>query len=1033
MRQLAESEFPGYDPDEMLKLPPTTRRKFMQIMGASMALAGLTLSGCRRWPEEKLAPYTVNPRGRLPGVPEQYATVMELGGVAMPLLVTSFDGRPIKIEGNPTHPFSQTIPGKQGAATALAQASVLELYDPYRSRHFATVDPSTKNWVASDLTSFQSAFASILGSAGAGDKFAVLIESTSSPSTARMKELCLQKFPKMGWFEYEPLSRDNETAGIKASIGRAARPMLRLDKATIIVSFDADILGAHPAQIRYASDWAAKRRSADEADGVMNRMYVFESAFTLTGTVADARVPIVPSRIPLVLSALASQLGVAVAPVTGITPEESKVIAQIVVDLKANPGKSVVTAGAHLPPVAHQLALSINNAIGAIDSTLELYAEPNGDRPSHLDAIADLTSKLKSKQFDTLLVLGGNPAYDAPADLDFANVLKSVPNTVRLGLHFDETSDACKWHVPRAHYLEAWGDALAWDGSVSIVQPLIEPIFGGKTIDEVLAMVGGSPETTSDAIVRKTFNTLPGAGSDLVYRTALNDGIYANKDGTPAAMFSRLSMPLTFAPIGPMPAAPAASGFEVRFQQSSAVYDGRFASNGWLQELPDTMTKIVWDNAALISKADADKNSVTTGDVISVSVNGKSLSIAAYVLPGQPIGVIGLPLGYGRTGAGPVGSGLGFNTYQLRTTTGAFTATGATISKTGDTYALALTQNHQLIDKIGMEGREERVGAKYQNSELIREASITELKANPSLFKRKADGTISLQLYDPPAALNPHSDPNVQPDPDAHAWGMAIDMSSCIGCSACVIACQAENNIPLVGKDNVEMNRQMHWIRIDRYFKGDPNNATNDAADDPNPEVSYQPLMCQHCENAPCEQVCPVGATMHDTEGLNVMVYNRCIGTRYCSNNCPYKVRRFNYLDWQSQDPRHDKYPVPYLNIPDLQQREQVDEIKRMVFNPEVTIRMRGVMEKCTYCVQRIHNTKTAKRAAGVELVDGDIISACQQTCPTQAIVFGDLNDKNSRVSKLHQNKRSYALLNDLDTRPRTLYLGKVRNPQGSA
>jgi len=1025
IRNWADKEFPSYDPEEMKTLSGTTRRRFMQLMGASLALAGVTLSGCRRWPEEKLAPYTVNPRGRLPGVPEQYATVMEVNGVAWPLLVTSFDGRPIKVEGNPTHPFSQTVAGKQGAATAIAQASVLDLYDPYRSRSVINGynDNKPPELKTSDFDTFALALKGLLKSAGDGDKFAVLIESTSSPSTARLKELCLKKLPKLSWYEYEPLSWDNETAGVKLATGQAGRTMLHLDKASVVVSFDCDFLGAHPAQIRYASDWAVGRRSADADEKKMSRVYMVESAFTLTGSVADIRVPTTTSHLLDVLEKVAGQL---------LHPEEHKfeedpLVRQIVADVNGDRTGALVVVGSHLPPEAHQLALKVNSALGAIGSTVTVYEDSAGDRMSHFQAIADLTSQIKAKQVNTLLILGGNPAYDAPADLDFATVLKTVPVSFHLGLNFNETAELCTWHVPRAHYLEAWGDARAWDGTASVVQPLIEPLFGGKTIDEILAIVCDSPETTSDAIVRNTFaGLLTGGDSDLAYRKILNDGLLEGS-GYKTITDVKPSIPAQ-PPSTTQPAPPdAGKGFEIRFLPSPGMYDGRFAGNGWLQEMPDTLTKLVWDNAALISKTDADKAGITTGDVVSISVGGKSLSIAAYVLPGQPVGVIGLPLGYGRTGglsdsglsvgAGPIGSGVGFNTYELRLLATPYYAPGATLSKTGDTYDLATTQNHQLMDKVGQEGLEERVGNKGQNAELIRDATLVEYKADPSLFKRKVDGSLALQLFDPPLSFR-----------DPHAWGMAVDMSSCIGCNACVIACQAENNIPVVGKDHVENNRQMHWIRIDRYFKGD-DKLPNGPSDDPNPQVAFQPVMCQHCENAPCEQVCPVGATMHDSEGLNVMVYNRCIGTRYCSNNCPYKVRRFNYLDYQSQDPRHDKYPPPYLGIPDEQQLEQVDKIKRMVFNPEVTVRMRGVMEKCTYCIQRIHATTIAKRAKGEDVADGDILTACQQTCPTQAIVFGNLNDAESRVSKLQKNQRSYSLLADLDTRPRTQYLGKVRNP----
>ncbi len=998
--EAAKHEFGSYDPDEILAMPATSRRKFMQIMGASMALAGLTVTGCRRWPEEKLAPYTAVPKNRMPGIPEQYATVYEINGVAQPLLVTSFDGRPIKVEGNPTHPFSQIVPNLYGAATTLAQASVLDLYDPSRSR--AVLDSTSGTPKPSKYEFFASAFDTLLGNVDKGERFAILSQSTSSPTTARLKAEVQKKFPKASWHEYEALSRDNEIEGAKLATGQAARPILHLDKADVIVSFDADFLGNHPAQVKYANDWAKRRRSADD-DGTMSRMYVFETALTLTGSVADLREPVKPSQMMKLLSELAGAMGVSHKGMLGSTEGKEDVLNKILGEVDANKGKMVVVVGAHLPPEAHQLAMLINSEIGAIGNTVTIAEDTAGDRATHLASITDLAAKLKSGSIDTLLILGGNPAYDAPADLDFGSLVKKVANTVHLGHYADETAALCKWHVPQAHYLESWGDARAWDGSLSIVQPLIQPLFDGKTVDEILAVLAESAEKTSDAIVRKThMRDIAGDGD---WRKALDAGVF---EGSASKTFvPRLR------PLAAMPAGAVGDGLEVRFM-TSQVYDGRFANNGWLQELPEVTTKMVWDNAALISKIDADKAGITTGDLISVTIGDKAIEIAAYVLVAQPVGVIGLPLGYGRTAAGPVGNGVGFNTYALRTTANMWSASGVKLEKTGGTYLLSMTQNHQLIDNVGFDGREERTGDKYGNAELIREASLEAYKKDKNVFHRKEDGSIALQIFQGPE----------NQDSQAHAWGMAVDMTTCIGCSACVIACQAENNIPIVGKDHANNNRAMHWIRIDRYYRGD----AKDPANDPNPEVVFQPVMCQHCENAPCEQVCPVGATMHDTEGLNVMVYNRCIGTRYCSNNCPYKVRRFNYLDWQSQDPRHNKYPVPYLNIPDQQQLEQVDQIKRMVFNPEVTVRMRGVMEKCTYCIQRIHTTQTAKRARGEQIADGDIITACQQTCPTQALVFGDLNDKTSRVSQMHAKNRSYSLLADLNTRPRTQYLGRVTN-----
>jgi len=987
------------------RLGTPSRRRFMQLAAASMALAGLSLSGCRRWPEEKLAPYTAAPQNRLPGMPLQYATAMELGGVAMPLLVTSFDGRPIKIEGNPTHPWSATIPGKQGAATAIAQASILDLYDPHRSR--TVVNNTGKTPAASDFPAFAAALRAMLASAGQGEKVAVLLEATSSPSTARMKELVLKAYPKLGWYEYEPLSRDNEAQGIKLATGKAGRTVLHLDKAAVVVSFDDDFLGSHPAQIRYASDWAARRRSADDADAKMSRLYAFESALTLTGTMADVRVPVKPSHVLHMLAAMANGLRIdtpGFAP--AVTADKQAVIRQIVKDIDANRGAVVITAGPSLPPEAHHLVTLINVMIGS--QAVTLLDDGTKDRPTHLDAIKSLSDKLKAGAVDALLILGGNPVYDAPADLNFAELMKSVAHSVHLGVYANETSQLAKWHVPRAHYLESWGDARVWDGTIGIVQPLIEPLFGGKTIDEILALVAASDETASEKIVQNTYTSI----GNTDWRKALRDGLVEN------SAFDEIK-----ASIDPHPALtapPSSERWEVRFLPSAGMYDGRFAANGWLQEIPDTLTKIVWDNALIISPHDAGTWKVLTlypGDMVRISIGGRSMEIPVYVLPGQPDGVVGLPLGYGRMVAGPIGTRVGFNVYPLRTSANWYGTTGAGVGPTGEKYDLALTQNHQLIDAIGIAGRQERVGTKGASADLIHEASFDDYKADRNTFKRDPEGKVALQLFQAPSQFN-----------TPHAWGMTIDMTACIGCNACVAACQAENNIPIVGKDQAKMGRAMHWMRIDRYFRGDASGGKN-PANDPNPEVVYQPMLCQHCETAPCEQVCPVGATQHDTEGLNVMVYNRCIGTRYCSNNCPYKVRRFNYLDWQSQDPRHDKYPVPFPGIPDQQQLQQVDTIKRMVFNPDVTVRMRGVMEKCTYCIQRIHSTTQAKRAAGQDVADGDILTACQQTCPTQAIVFGNLNDANAKVTQLQQSPRAYKVLDEeLNTRPRTQYLARIRN-----
>jgi molybdopterin-containing oxidoreductase family iron-sulfur binding subunit len=1010
IRNQIEKEFPGYDPEEIVAL---SRRSFMRLMGASLAMAGVTLSGCRRWPQEKLAPYTVTPKGRLPGVTEQYASIMELGGVSRPLLVTSFDGRPIKIEGNPSHPFSATA-DKIGSADAMAQASVLELYDPDRSRDvvYRTIDePRITDW-----NSFREALDTQLmklrGTGGAG--LAILSETTTSPTTLRLKAKLLAAMPGAKWYEYEALSNDNETAGARLAFGQPVRTQLHLDKTAVVVSFDADLLGTHPAHTRYAADWSLRRRSADE--GQMIRLYLAETCLSITGTVADERLASKPSRLGLLMAALAVKLGVSGVAAPALSKEEDAFVAAAAADLKNSGNLGVVAVGAHLAPQWHHLGHAINQTLGAVGSTVSLLKLPGDDRPTHLESLSTFVSDANAGRINTLMVFGGNPVYDAPSDWSLTKAIASVPMSVRLGLYEDETSLRCSWHVPRAHYLESWGDGRAWDGSVSVQQPMIEPLYAGKSVNEMLALVIGEQQIDGDSLVRQTFAaTSPsGALDENAYRRILHDGLQP-------ASAAEILVPQA-RPVGLLAFVDNTPGsFEVRFQQSLACHDGRFANNGWLQEMPDPITKMTWDNPAYLSKKDADDLDVATGDMVSVTLPGGSMDLPVYVLPGQPIGVIGLVLGYGRTCSGNIGNEIGFNIYPLRTSNTFFAANGVTATKAGGSYKLAMTQNHYLIDALGFEEREERTGGKFESGKLIHETTLASFKADPSLFQRKPDGTLSLQLYNPPMQFN-----------DPHAWGMAVDMNSCIGCNACVIACQAENNIPIVGKQQVLNNRQMHWIRVDRYFKGEP--------EDPNIEVVYQPLMCQHCENAPCEQVCPVAATVHDSEGLNTMVYNRCIGTRYCSNNCPYKVRRFNYLDWHSKDPRG--WAKPWLNIPDTQQREMVDKIKRMVFNPDVTVRMRGVMEKCTYCVQRIHGVQIAKGNIDVadsqdnpdarKIHDGDIVTACQQACPTQAIVFGDLNDKSSKVSQLQSNNRAYPILSELNTRPRTWYLAKVRNPAES-
>jgi len=1061
-RRLA-NEFPDYDPQQLQSL---SRRKFLQLAGASMALAGLTLTGCRRWPEETIAPYTKRPEGAVPGETEQYATVFEQGGVGQGVLATSFDGRPIKIEGNREHPVSR------GATDQFAQASILQLYDPDRSRR--PVRGARDQAAASDWSAFRQFadehFAARTGSESS--RIAVLAEPSSSATRAALKGAFRKRFPNASWHEYEPVNRDNEIAGLQQAFGRAVRPHYQLDQAKIIACFDSDLLHDHPAALRHARDWAKGRRSADE--GTMNRLYSAESRFTVTGTNADHRLPLPSSEIPKLIRALAARLGVGHTE-PGDLNGASAFIEQLARDLKSHGSESIVVIGANQPASMHTLVAAINDELGAAGNTVRYSDEPLAtDRPQR-QQLAELTEHMNAGDIDTLVMLGSNPVYNTPVDLDFAGAMKQVATTIHCGLYYDETAIESTWHLPRAHYLEAWGDARAWDGTRSIQQPLIKPLFDGKTPDELLAMLTAQPVTDSYDLVRSTFQRqklVTGETFEKAWRKALHDGVVPDS----AMQSVNVSVASDAVSSAIEPANGAATreqgAFEVTFWADESLRDGRFANNGWLQELPDPVTKMTWDNPALISVGDAKSLGLRSGDLIKLAVNGQSKELPVYLCPGQASGSIALKLGYGRTAAGHVGgtreSPVGFDTYQLQTSEQPDIATGATVKKAGGSYALASTQNHHLIDQNARWGKRERVGEKVDadspsgSGRIVREATLDYYNEHPDFaFEQgphaagvKSRKDVPLQIYNPPpkgdepwpeaAWESEHAKaPSTFNDP--HAWGMSIDMNSCLGCNACVVACQAENNIPVVGKDEVMRGREMQWIRIDRYFKTDPEKDP----DAENPSVVHQPMMCVHCENAPCEQVCPVAATVHDTEGLNVMVYNRCIGTRYCSNNCPYKVRRFNYFDYHAKDPRGAA--KPWLGMPDSQQQSAVNEIKRMVYNPEVTVRMRGVMEKCTYCVQRIKSAEIQAKnefaraksygesgeqgefwhvdqRGNVVLDDGAVVTACQAACPTEAIKFGNLNDKDSEVARAQRNKRSFGVLTDLNTRPRTMHLAKIRN-----
>jgi molybdopterin-containing oxidoreductase family iron-sulfur binding subunit len=992
-----ENEFPG------LQMPAgaTDRRQFLRLFGASLALAGITSTGCRRWPVEEVRPHTSRPNGHVPGVAQYYATAFELDGVATGLLAKSYDGRPIKIEGSPDHPFSL------GAASLLAQASVLELYDPDRSRSPQTSDSQARKRATwEDFQSFSRPHFQALRERQ-GEGLAILSQPSSSPSWDRLRVIATERFPKARWFEFHPLDRDNVWAGSLAAFGRALRCQYELQRASVIVAFEADLLGSHPAHLKLARDWAVGRSSADE--GRMNRMYVIEPSLSVTGSVADYRLPLKPTLIESAVAYVAYRFGILSTKPSGLSRDETELLERAAADLHRARDTGLIVAGPAQSGETHRLIHAINDKLGSVGQTVWYSEEPLARATPGREQMHELSELLQGDVLNTLLIVGGNPVYDAPADLplnlrsDSARKLVSI----HLSLYDNETSQACTWHLPSAHFLECWGDGRAWDGTYTLQQPLILPLYDGKSPIELLALLSDQPTTNGLELVRATYEGLFPAAGQRGWELALHDGVQANSafpgiDPPPVAVEAAF--------VAPQPEA----RWEVRFAADSKTHDGRFANNAWLQELPEPLTKLTWDNAALISQADADDVNVATGDRIRLSSSDPpaSVEVPAFVMPGQAAGCITFSLGYGRSHAGHLGNGVGVNAYPLRLARNSYLRTDCELAKTGTSVRMVTTQEHGLLDPVARDAYLQRIGERSKPGMLVHETTLDEYQRHPASVHGSSHAMHAAPLYDSPSRFD-----------SPHKWGMSIDLNACIGCSACVVACQAENNVPVVGKANVANNREMHWLRIDRYFKGEVGQ----------PDVVHVPMACAHCENAPCEQVCPVAATVHDSEGLNSMVYNRCIGTRYCANNCPYKVRRFNYFDYQAADP---KTPAkPWIGIPDQQQPQDVSPLKRMVHNPDVTVRMRGVMEKCTYCVQRIVDGRISAKnqhAMGTRasdlVADGEVQTACQATCPTKAIVFGDLNDPHSAVSRAKANSRSYALLDGQNLGTRTTYLAKLRN-----
>ncbi len=982
------SEFHGGD---------VSRRNFLQLMGASMALAGLSFAGCRR-PEKHLVPFTRGVEWSIPGKALFYATSYPTRKGAAPLVVTTHDGRPTKIEGNPMHPVSK------GATDLFAQSSILDLYDPERSRFFLN------KGVQCDSATFEKALDELIKNAGDGTGLAFLLEDVSTPSRERLRTEIAKRFPKATWTIYEPLGAD--AAG---HYGAGVGAVPAIEKADVIMALDHDFLGVDGDVS--ASRAFSSRRAVNGPDSKMNRLYVVENRYTVTGGIADHRLRLPASSIGAFAAALAAEIGVAAkdaaleALAKGAKFAAAKFDANWVKysaeDLLANKGRSLVLAGPRQPAAVQAIVAGINAALGNLGKTIngrKLPVQPTQN-------IAQLAKQMSGGETKTIIIVGGNPAFNAPVDLDWPALQAKAETVVRVGFYEDETSQGATWHVPLAHYLESWGDGRAADGSYVAVQPMILPLYGAWSELDVLAKFAGLPKPTGPELVQETFKAIA-KPADFVTAWAkfLHDGFLEASAALPEGLRVDAAVGTKAVADHPAQTAPGDKSYEVVFIPCPKIEDGRFSNNGWLQEIPDPITKLTWDNAALISPATAKNLDVEDGDIIEISVNNRSLQIPVLRSPGHADNSISIALGYGRRVVGRVGTGAGFDAYQLRTSATPFIATGASVRVTGKSYPLAVTQEHGTLEGRG--------------ADLTREATLDEYKhnrGNPDYFKKMgmdAHAPKNVSLYSNPP-LN-----------DVHAWGMTVDLNVCTGCSACMVACQAENNIPIVGKEQVISGREMHWIRTDRYFASEGDKDMDD------PELVSQPMMCQHCENAPCETVCPVNATVHSEDGINVMAYNRCIGTRYCANNCPFKVRRFNFFDYHQRDTLGHKKGHPFTGLYawNLTAPKGSPDSLKMQKNPNVTVRMRGVMEKCTFCVQRIQEakiaTKVAVRDSGDVRIPADSFTvACAQVCPTSAITFGDINNKESSVSKIRASERGYRLLEYLNVNSRVTYLARIRNP----
>src|SRR3954470_9263453 len=942
-------------------LDSVSRCGFLKVMGASLGLAGMT--GCVKLPNEAIVPYVRQPENVIPGRPMYYATAMTLGGYANPLLVESHLGRPTKIEGNDRHPASL------GGTDIFAQASILGMYDPDRSQ--SVVSLGDQRSYAAFLSAIRGPLSAQKALQGAGIR--ILTTTISSPTLADQVRNLLKVYPQAKWHVYEPVNRDNVLEGAKMAFGQPVETRYDFSKADVVISLDADFLYAGwPGNVRYIRDFALRR---DPDIGQMNRLYAIESTPSATGAKADHRLPVQGRDVEGCARPLAGAMGIN-AGIPQASLEQQKFISAAVSDIKNHRASSLIIAGDHQPPIVHALAHSLNQVLGNVGKTV-FYTDPVDANPvNQIESLKDLVNDIQGGKVDLLIILGGDPVYDAPADLNFADALKSGKAQLRVhyGPYQDETSELCQWHVNATHELESWGDARAFDGTVSIIQPLIAPLYNAKSPVEFVAMLSGQADATGYDLVRAYWQKQhTGADFEQFWRKSLHDGFVDGTTFQPRSVTAKSA-------IAPSESKAAdANGIEFNIRRDPTIWDGQFSNNGWLQELPKPMSKLTWDNAVQVGPKMAERLHLASKDVVELELNGKKIQGAVWIQAGHPDNSVSITLGYGRKRAGRVGTGQGFNAYELRTSANPWIASGVKITKTGAIYELASTQGMQSMDTPDGEHRP-----------LVRETSLDEYKKEPG-FAKEEEVPQGLTLY-----------PRYEYEKEQYAWGMAIDLNRCTGCNNCILACQSENNIAVVGKEQTLLGRHMHWLRVDAYYQGDRDN----------PKAFFQPVPCMQCENAPCEVVCPVGATSHSSEGLNDMIYNRCVGTRYCSNNCPYKVRRFNFLLFQDWDTAQLK----------------------MMRNPDVSVRSRGVMEKCTYCVQRINehriDAETASVREGKEIAIGDELqTACAQSCPAEAIIFGNINNPNSKVSQWKAKARNYSLLGELNTRPRKTYLAEVRNP----